>query len=74
MMLESLHGQDYWLNIQTHINLGLYYIAANDRNKVIYYMVKGIYLMLIAFGQTSPDLLVSFANLARIYQMNKEYK
>ena len=46
-------------------------IAANDKNKVIYYMVKGIYLMLITFGETSPDLLVSFANLARIYQMNK---
>lgn len=37
-------------------------------------MAKGIYLMLIAFGETSPDLLVSFANLARIYHMNKEYK
>ena len=73
-MLESLHSQDYSLNIQSHINLGLYYIANNDKNKVVYYMVKGIYLMLITFGETSPDLLVSFANLARIYQMNKEYK
>ena len=73
-MLETLHSQDYWLNIQTHINLGLYYIADGDKNKVVYYMTKGIYLMLITFGQTSPDLLVSFANLARIYQMNKQYK
>lgn len=37
-------------------------------------MVKGLYLMLVTFGETSPDLLVSLANLARIYQMNKEYK
>jgi hypothetical protein len=49
-MLESLHCQDHWLNIQSHINLGLYNIAGNDKNKVIYYMAKGIYLMLIAFG------------------------
>ena len=30
--------------------------------------------MLMAFGQTSPDLLVSLANLAKIYQINKEYE
>jgi hypothetical protein len=36
-------------------------------------MAKGIYLMLITYGETSPDLLVCLANLARIYQMNKEY-
>jgi len=73
-MLESLHSQDHFLNIQTHLNLGLYYITSNDRNRVIYYMIKGLYLMLVTFGETSPDLLVSLANLARIYQMNKEYK
>lgn len=73
-MLESLHSQDYWLNIQSHINLGLYHIAANNRSKVVDYMTKGIFLMLMTFGETSPDLLVSFANLGRIHQMNKDYK
>jgi lipopolysaccharide biosynthesis regulator YciM len=36
-------------------------------------MKKGIYLMLMTFGETSPDLLVCLANIARIYQINKEY-
>lgn len=30
--------------------------------------------MLIAFGETSPDLLICLANLARIYQLNKDYQ
>ena len=29
--------------------------------------------MLISFGETAPDLLVSFANLARCYQQGKDY-
>ena len=29
--------------------------------------------MLMGFGETSPDLLVALVNLAKIYQMHKEY-
>ena len=27
----------------------------------------------MAFGETSPDLLVALVNLAKIYQLNKDY-
>jgi tetratricopeptide (TPR) repeat protein len=73
-LLEALHCQDNWLNIQSHINLGLYYIAANDKSRVVHYITKGIFLMLVTFGETSPDLLTSLANLARIHHLSKDYK
>lgn len=72
-MLHNLSSQDYYLSIQSHVNLGLYYLNAQDRNRVIYHMLKATYLMLVAFGETAPDLLVSLANLARGYQLGKEY-
>ena len=30
--------------------------------------------MLVAFGETAPDLLVALVNLAKIYQINKDYE
>lgn len=30
--------------------------------------------MLTAFGETAPDLLVALVNLAKIYQINKDYE
>ena len=59
--------------IQSHLNLGLYYIGVGDKDRVVYHMKKSLFLMLISFGETSPDLLICLANLARIYQMNKSY-
>jgi hypothetical protein len=57
--------------IQAHQNLGLYYIGLGEKEKVVYHLKRNIYLMLMAFGETSPDLLVSLVNLAKIYQVNK---
>lgn len=72
-MLQALSSEDNGLVVQTHLNLGLYYIGLGDKDKVIYHMKKSLFLMLISFGETSPDLLICLANLARIYQMNKQY-
>jgi tetratricopeptide (TPR) repeat protein len=72
-LLECFYCQDHYLNIQTHTNLGFYHITLSERDKVVRYLLKGIYLMLLTFGETSPDLFISFANLARIYQIKKEY-
>jgi tetratricopeptide (TPR) repeat protein len=72
-MVECLCSQDYWLNIHSHVNLGLYYIALNDKPRMLSHILKAVYLMLLTYGETSPDLLVNLANLARIHQMHKEY-
>lgn len=33
---------------------------------------RGLQLMLCCFGEVYPDVLVNFANIARVYQLNRE--
>lgn len=72
-ILNSISCPDSALAIRSHQNLGIYYIGLGEKEKVIYHEKKSIYLMLMAFGETAPDLLVALVNLAKIYQMNKDY-
>ena len=72
-MLESISGQDFYLTIQSHLNLGVYNLNVMNFEKVVYHQWRATYLMLISYGETAPDLLVSFANLSRAYLKLKDY-
>ena len=72
-ILELISCPDSTLALKSHQNLGIYYIGLGDKEKVMYHEKKSIFLMLMAFGETSPDLLIALVNLAKIYQLHKEY-
>jgi len=38
----------------------------------LWLLYKSLYLMLISFGEVYPDVLINFANIARVHQLNKE--
>lgn len=58
--------------VQSYSKLGLYEMVIGNRNRALYFLHKSLMLMLINFGETYPDILVTLANIARIYQQDKE--
>jgi hypothetical protein len=38
----------------------------------LWLLYKGLHLMLISFGEAYPDILINFANIARVHQQNRE--
>ncbi len=48
-------------------------MVIGNRNRALYFLNKSLLLMLVNYGETYPDILVTFANIARIYQQDKEY-
>jgi hypothetical protein len=38
----------------------------------LWLLYKSLYLMLICFGEVYPDVMINFANIARVHQLNKE--
>ena len=72
-MLDSISSQDFYLTIQSHLNLGHYYTNLANFDRVIYHQWKAVYLMLATFGETAPDLLVGIAHLSRAYLKLKDY-
>lgn len=73
-MLGCLSSEDHFLTIQSHSNLGLYYLNSSSRDRAIYHFFKALSLMLLSFGETAPDLLITFANLSRAYQLGRDYQ
>ena len=60
--------------VQSYSKLGLYEMVIGNRSRALYFLHKSLLLMLVNYGETYPDLLVTFANIARIYQQDKESK
>ena len=58
--------------VQSYSKLGLYEMVTGNRSKAFYFLHKSLLLMLINYGETYPDILVTLANIARIYQQDKE--
>lgn len=59
--------------VQSYSKLGLYEMVIGNRNRALYFLHKSLMLMLINYGETYPDILVTLANIARIYQQDKEF-
>jgi tetratricopeptide (TPR) repeat protein len=59
--------------VQSYSKLGLYEMVIGNRSRALYFLHKSLLLMLINFGETYPDILVTLANIARIYQQDKEF-
>lgn len=60
--------------VQSYSKLGLYEMVVGNRSRALYFLHKSLLLMLVNYGETYPDILVTFANIARIYQQDKESK
>jgi hypothetical protein len=57
--------------VQSYSKLGLYEMVTGNRNRALYFLHKSLMLMLVNYGETYPDILVTLANIARIYQQDK---
>lgn len=58
--------------IQCYSRFGLYHMVMNDKDKALYFLHKSLYLMVLAFTEGYPDILINIANIARIHQQNKD--
>ena len=50
IMLESISGQDFYLTIQSHLNLGVYNLNVMNYERVLYHQWRATYLMLMSYG------------------------
>ena len=48
-------------------------MVLSQKQNSLFFLYKSLYLMLISFGESYPDILINFANIARVYQQNKDY-
>lgn len=69
-IIEAVSTGDSAKAIQCYSTIGLYYSVKGDKEKALFYLHKSIFLMLVAFGETYPDFLISVVNLARVYHQN----
>jgi len=48
-------------------------MSLNAKDLSLWLLYKGLHLMLMSFGEAYPDILINFANIARLHQQNREY-
>lgn len=70
MFEMGLRGMSYRV-VQSYSKLGLYEMVVGNRNRALYFLHKSLLMMLVNYGETYPDILVTLANISRIYQQDK---
>lgn len=58
--------------MRCYSRLGLYCMSLSSWDLALWLLNKGLHLMLVSFGEAYPDVLINFANIARVHQLTKQ--
>lgn len=68
----KIFREDSFEAIKCYSRLGLYCMSLGVWETALWLLGRGLNLMLICFGEAYSDVLINFANIARVYQLSRE--
>lgn len=63
---RQAYGEDSLEVIKSYSRLGLYCMSETSWRLSLWLLSKGLHLMLLCFGENYPEVLINFANIARV--------